>query len=307
MSSDKVIEKLITNEHFSKLADTTKRHYISRAEILLDMFPHRKDILKPELTTSTLKRVYLNVRTLLSFFIVLNYLAQVMFKREDLYSPKISEANKKITDDYKSGEKTEKEDENWIDWDDYLKKLKELEAEYMDTLEERLKMKRTFTPAEYKKHQVALAFFLYGVKPLRNDYRTLKIADYNKNKDNYFDMETGEVVLNKYKTSRSYGKSIFSVPEKLREYIKLLMENRPIESNYLFIKHDGSSLLSSSWSSFILRNSERLLGKRVGSQMLRKSYITYKYRNMPSLATMEAEAEGLGHSLGTELLTYRKK
>ena len=219
----------------------------------------------------------------------------------------ISETNRTIRAEYLTGEKTAKEKENWIEWDVYLKKLKEMEKFFIDTMDYRLKVKKLFTSAEYKSHQKALVFFLYGVRTLRNDYRTLKISNYDREKDNYYNIETGEVVLNEYKNSKNYGQVLFKVPDKLVKYIKQLVSVRPMESDYLFIQHDGSPMLSCSWSSYLLRVSSQMLGYKVGAQMLRKSYITWKHQALPTLREMEEEAGIMGHSLEVELLVYNKK
>ena len=74
-----------------------------------------------------------------------------------------------------------------------------------------------------------LTIFYTGtyVHPCRlQEVFALKIRNYEKDKDNYEDLENNCLILNSYKTSQYYGKQTVEIPECM---INLILEVMPIE------------------------------------------------------------------------------
>jgi hypothetical protein len=73
-----------------------------------------------------------------------------------------------------------------------------------------------------------------------NEYRTIKIYDYDSDIDNY--IEGNIIIFNKYKSSDIYGPQLVIIPKSLYKYVEILMKLN--KGQYLFsISHN---LLSSS-------------------------------------------------------------
>ena len=194
-------------------------------------------------------------------------------------------------------EKSEKQEENWLTWDDVDKKKSDL-SEAISSFHSN----KSITPTQYDKLLQYIILSLYtDIPPRRNaDFLEMYVVkrlgkDYDKSK-NYYDMTSHKFHFCVYKTAKSYGEQIEDVPQPLQEKLALLFKFHPLSKGKvkefrLLVKQDGSNLNS---VNAITRVLNRIFGKKVGSSMLRHIYLSSKYGNTTD--EMEKDAQAMGHS-----------
>ena len=205
--------------------------------------------------------------------------------------------------------KTDKQEENWLTWEEVNKKKSQLKQDLLSLP----LTKGKITPKQYDKLLDYVIISLYSdVEPRRNqDYLDMYVAKklpktYPTNV-NYYDMATQRFIFNKYKTSKTFGEQVFDVPEDLQETLKLYIDNHPLNKNKakefkLLVKQDGSPLNT---VNSITRILNRIFdGKKVGSSMLRHAFVSTKFGG--TLADMKNIANKMAHSVNTQIREYIK-
>ena len=199
-----------------------------------------------------------------------------------------------------TSEKTTKQEENWLTWDEVKKRYTELKD----------------ATANIKKPSTddLLSLLVLGlyveVPPRRNqDYLHMKVIKTRADKfatplntfkdDNFLVIRKGvpvEFVFNKYKTSKTYGTQTISIPTELSEIIKRYVKAHPENKSkefHLLVGADGTHITA---DNSITRILNRVFGKNVGSSMLRHIYLSSKY----DVTTMSNDAEAMAHSLNQQ-------
>lgn len=200
------------------------------------------------------------------------------------------------SDNQKNQTRTEKETANWIDWTDVVKTYKQYSNEYS-----RLLKKATLNKYEKQRLNDLVLLAVYTLIPPRRseDYCQFKLKNIDKNTDNYMD---GKVfVFNTYKTAKKYGEQKVRIPLKLYSLVKQLSE-RDDWGDYLIQDTRGGKLTPSKLAIAL----NKIFGKNISSSMLRKSFLSNKYKNVPALKEMMATAESMGHSFESALESYVK-
>jgi len=226
------------------------------------------------------------------------------------------------------GEKTEAQKEAYARvesdkggdaWDTLVKKLSEDNAEY-GWLESRQE-NRGYAQIQYVVPNLYIKF-----PPRRNiDYTEMKITtDYKDDmspEHNYLVIGTEKggaeervvmrYVFNKYKTSGSYHKQVFDVPDDLVVVLKnWIKATGKKDGDYLLTKegyriHNKHDTLRSDDIGEVLH---KAFGRGISTQMLRHMYLD-KY-NTPErkkiIEEMMGDAEHMAHSIGTQQQTYVK-
>lgn len=194
-------------------------------------------------------------------------------------------------------EMTDKQEENWMTWEEVNKKKSELSEETSSFLST-----KKITPAQYDKLLQYVVLSLYtDIQPRRNqDYLDMYVVkklgkDYDKTK-NYYDMATHRFIFNKYKTAKKWGEQVEEVPEPLRKTLADFFRHHPLYNSKakefkLLVKQDGSPL---GVVNSITRILNRIFGKKVGASMLRHSYLSSKYGDV--VEEMERDGIAMGHS-----------
>jgi hypothetical protein len=198
-------------------------------------------------------------------------------------------------------EKSEKQEENWLTWEEVDKKkseLKEACSSFLST--------KHITPAQFEKLQQYLLLSIYtDIQPRRNqDYLEMYVVkklgkEYPTDK-NYYDIATQRFIFNKYKTAKKYKEQVEAVPESLQAVLKCYLAHHPLAKTKakefkLLVKPDGSPLNT---VNSITRILNKIFGKKVGSSMLRHIYLSGKYGKV--VEEMEADAAAMGHSTGVQ-------
>ena len=194
------------------------------------------------------------------------------------------------------GVKTEKQEENWLEWKDIEDKRKELEVSA-----------RTF---EQERQLIVLS--LYTLFPPRRNidytdmvvvYRMTKKTNMNYLVVNKYRMR---FIFNVYKTSGAYERQVFDVPKDLRTALLrfLKLRNWTDEVNPPLL---GTGL----HSNFITYTLNDIFApKRISSSMLRHIFASSRYggeEHQQVLAQMRDDADKMAHSIGTQQLDYVKR
>jgi hypothetical protein len=198
-----------------------------------------------------------------------------------------------------SNNKTENEKENWMT-------SEELNNIYMSLNDEINKMinNKYLNNDQYNKLLDFLLLSLYLLNPPRRnkDYQNMKIIKVYKNdmnKDyNYLDITNNNFIFNNYKTQKTYKQQIFEVGEELMNIINLYMKYHPNKKEFkdkkiinFIVSYNGEPFKN---VNDITRRLNKIFNKNIGVSMLRKIYLTTKYKD--SNNEMKEDAEKMGTS-----------
>lgn len=203
-----------------------------------------------------------------------------------------------------TSEKTEKQSENWLDWETIKGHESRLKEESMEASKSKIMNKN-----EWDTILAYMVLSLYTKFPPRRnqDYQYLKVIKSEtqaKNTDfNYLVLDSKKFIFNKYKTSNVHGQQVFDIPEDLMNVINFYLKFHPSLSgkaitnkssmiNFL-VYHDGSQLVS---VNAITRILNKIFGKNIGATMLRHIYLSAKY----DVKEMDDDADKMGHTSGLQ-------
>lgn len=194
-------------------------------------------------------------------------------------------------------QKTDKQRENWVSGAEIQSTFKKLGKLATPLLKQKDK---TLTKKEYNDVLNYVLLALYVLIPPRRsqDFAEMRIRNYDKEKDNYYDGKA--FVFHKYKTSSVYGKQEIKPPASLKRILTQWMRINP--GDWLLMSPDGNKLSVSRMT--LLLN--KIFGKNVSTTMLRHVYISeHVLKDAPTLKQMEAVATNMAHSVDTQQM-YRK-
>jgi hypothetical protein len=202
------------------------------------------------------------------------------------------------------GEKTDKEKEAWVSWEDVEKKRKELG-------EEAAKIKSKATPDQYTGLLNYAVLSLYTLLPPRRNQDFLKMKVVSKWSEdmsadfNYLDFAGTTVptrfVFNKYKTAKKHGTQMIDIPTELASVLTLYIKHNPLRPvsrkkafEYPFLVNANGEPLTA--VNAITRLLNKVFGKKVGSSMLRHIFLSSKY----DVDEMKDDAMKMGHTVSTQ-------
>jgi integrase len=227
------------------------------------------------------------------------------------YYEKMMERSKEARATEDNGEKTEKQKDNWISWEDIEKRKTELFQDIGSFI-----TKKTIDTTQYERLLQFVVLALYTeVQPRRNqDYLDMYIVkkwnDKMPTDKNYIDIASKKFIYNKYKTSRKYGMQSIEIPENLWTALQIYLKFHPLwkgvakrktEPVKFLVYADGSPLTA---VNAITRLLNKVFGKKIGSSMIRHIYISDKYKNV--MEEQKADAEAMGHSVSQQRDYYKK-
>lgn len=198
-----------------------------------------------------------------------------------------------------SQQKSKTQDENWISWDSVIKRYQSFEKEVVPLW--RLSGEE-LSKANYNKLKMFVLLSCYVLlAPRRSlDYTAFKIRNINEAKDNY--MKGKKFIFNNYKTAKTYGTNEVEISPKLYSIIKKWIAMNP--SEYLITgNNDRHKAISAPQLTNMLNT---FFDKRVSVNMLRHSFLTHIYKDMPDLKEMKERASNMGHDIETAI-SYVKK
>lgn len=217
---------------------------------------------------------------------------------KEIWSAKLRKMNEVQFDRMSTMEATPREIANWVDWDDVLKREREL--------------------AKYEfgsdRHLILAMYSL--IDPVRADYGDVRVAidkhvakRYDDNKYNhvYLTSKPGKsfLVLHVYKTSKAYGRFARYIPDELARIIAKNMENDPRE--WLIVDTRGHPYEKrNSFTKYVNRVLEELFEKKFTIRLLRHSRISSVDYNESTPKELFRLSKNMQHSTVMQQL-YRRK
>ena len=148
---------------------------------------------------------------------------------------------------------------------------------------------------------------LYSHYPLRNDFGDVEVVSksaFNNTtheervKQNYLIKEQAKMslVLNEYKTSKKYGEKTISIDPEIRKVLLLWFKHN--RSGFLLADKKGNALGSNGITKSLAKVGLQRLQKRLGSSLLRHSYLSHKYAN--DTQEKQKDADLMMHSVAMQ-------
>jgi len=188
---------------------------------------------------------------------------------------------------------TEREEKNWMDFD-------ELERVFLEHLE------KNPPTTEDDARQVIIASLHILQAPLRG-YHSVMISGYDPEKDNYLvlgdTLEESYFIFNQYKTDKSFGQVRLPVKERVYEILQVIVSRS--KSNYLIALDDGRQMSTAVYSQKLGDFIEKITGKRIASQMIRKMYVSHVRKNELTAEENRELSLALQHSEKMSREVYR--
>ena len=229
-------------------------------------------------------------------------------KSQKLYSkyyPYLESLNKSLKE---NNTKTEKETENWISQDDVKAKFGSL-CPIVGSLQK----KKKITGEEWSALFNCLVLGLYTLQaPRRNaDYQKMMVLKKNVpeilEQMNVLDLEKNKFLFSNYKTKGTYKIQEVDINPELRAIIDLYLKFHPLKKDLkvgfpLLTDFEGRHYGNNNDMTRILH---RIFDKKIGSSMLRKIFLTDKYKD--TMEDMKEDAQKMGSSTETFQNQYIKK
>lgn len=195
-------------------------------------------------------------------------------------------------------EKSDKEKESWLNEDDISSVLNRLKEEATF-----LYKKKTLNMNDLQQIQNYIIICLLGgvyVPPRRStDYCLMKIRNYNKDEDNYF--EKNQMVFNKYKTAKTYKQQTLVVPPELKSILNKWIKVNP--TDFMLFDTNSSALTNVKMTQRL----NKIFGKKSSVNSLRHSYLTTKFGSQLEIQKeMDAVSKDMGTSSSTIQNIYLK-
>jgi len=111
---------------------------------------------------------------------------------------------------------------------------------------------------------------------------------------NLYNPKNGEFVMNVYKTADTMGTQYIKAPKAMKDDINKYIElNGLKDGDYLITDKDGHPLTISTFN----KRLNGIYGDHRGVNVLRHSFVTEKYQNIPSLQELSDTADAMGHGI----------
>lgn len=205
-----------------------------------------------------------------------------------------SDIKKKLTSRLMDAQPTERERQAWMAWPDVLKKQRELGQ------------------SEYGSDRHLMLSMYTLIEPLRQDFGRMRLYSAPPvpppTDENYMVVPNegpGNLVLNKYKTVKTYKVLSRPVPTQLMDIIRANLRNRP--RAYLFQQRNGQPYTKSNFVQYANHSLRGALNNpKIGVSLLRHSFISsgIDFNNSTPGQLFET-AKRMGHSIEQQQL-YRR-
>jgi len=221
----------------------------------------------------------------------------------------------KQIDSYLDNEKTNKETENWVTTSEIEDKINKLliKLTSLDNYNKYIGTSRSWIDT----FQQYLVLNLYTkLPPIRNDFANVKITNIPNFKPenldvNYINFYEGKayLILNTYKTSKTYGIKVIPLPEFLVELISKFQKAKLL----VFFKNIDTLLINTTNLQPMTKNgltkylNKIFHPKKISTTLLRKCYLSEKYPVIHTNRERENDSYVMGHSVGMAQNVYIKK
>ena len=251
-----------------------------------------------------------------------NYLVAVVIilqsntkKYNDLiekYQEKIKKLQDSINDTYDDNEKSNKQNKNWVDYNEILKLLRKMKKDTKHLLEKPID---ELSNKEKDLIQQYLVHYLYSGKAfpiVRNDFAEMKIVNEDDELDddkNYFVIRKNGLPyfqLNQFKTAKYKGEQKIIIKDL--ELRKLINKWAKINNTgYLLINiTTNTPMTANGISKYLNKIYKKHFDKVISTSLLRSIYITNKYNDNLSQKQKKELAEDMQHSKDIAEKVYNK-
>lgn len=286
-----------------KLSESSKMQYLEKLATLKKIMgkPLEYIVDNPRHVASVLKQRYACPLTQRAFIAaikaVFNHTEGMKVSKADTYQQLTEYQNdmsQAVHERYMAAEPSDKERQNWVTWNDVM--LKE----------------RHLAMTEYGSPDHLLLAMYCLIEPMRQDYGSLRILVDREPptdvKGNFLviaaDGSSGRLVLNTYKTAKSYGTYERTLPIQLLSIIKASLVSTP--RAHLFVDESGEPYRKkNSFTKFSNRTLKRLFGKNFTVSLMRHSHISNIDFNASTPGQLIEKSRNMAHSLTMQQL-YRR-
>jgi len=191
----------------------------------------------------------------------------------------------------KKQEKTEEQEENWLEWEKMeaaRKAAKKLEGK--------------------KGHWMHLIMCLYTeIPPLRLDWADVEVTEKAPTdpKQNWMSLKKATLYLVDYKTAKTHGAQEIAIPPSLLSTLKASLTEHPRKYVLSSLTDADAPLNEAQLSQMIRAAFEETTGRSVTLQLLRRIWASHSLKGAPSIKQMEEDAKALQHSVAVHHV-YRK-
>lgn len=204
-----------------------------------------------------------------------------------------------IKDYNKEQAKQEKPDnDNWVEKDE-LEKVYKVLRHNANLLYKKEKLNNTDLQ-EIQNYIILTLFNGEYIPPRRSkDYVNFKIKNVDKEKDNYMDKK--EFVFNSYKTAKTYGQQKVEYPKELKTILNKWLKVNP--TDYLLFDSSLKPLSNVKLNQRL----NKLFGKKVGVNQMRKTFLSNKYGDLiDTKKALEKDFKDMGSSTLQENIYIKK-
>jgi len=203
--------------------------------------------------------------------------------------------NNVLKSEEKKHNMSEKQKDNWIDWDTINNKMDDLYTKAMSDNPDKKDLL----------HALILGFYVLTPPRRNKDYYNMYVVKSKKeatdNTKNYFLIKDKKFIFNSFKTKKSEGQQILNIPDKLYKLLLQYIKVNKINDGELLLSNNGK-IYNVNTITFILN---KIFNKKIGSTMLRHIFLSNKYGDV--LNEKEEDAKAMGHSVNMQNDYIKKK
>lgn len=189
---------------------------------------------------------------------------------------------------------TDEQKENHVSMDDMVK------------MRNKLKQKITIHRQPETDYRYLLLCLYTYIPPLRTkewlDCHLLDNEPDKNFKDNYINIQTGKMHIQKSKTEKKYGTRIIDIPNEL---IEILKENRKKTGSDLIL-HKVHDVETKNTENNIAHMFSNIFDKKIGVKLIRNIFISEKIDEGISAEERKKIAYIMGHSAAQQIIGYTK-
>lgn len=229
----------------------------------------------------------------------------------DEYRKLMLKDSKKYDEEMEKNEMTEKYRDSWITPQE-IDELGTVLREDWTKLYKKHLSGHILTNKDKQQMQEYIIYLLtcgrYGLPPRRLlDWTEMKIESYDaRNKTgkldyNIFEPQKKQFIFNRFKTDESFKRQIIKTPPYIEQYLKLWRGVKP-ESPYLLSDTKAQKLSPITLN----QRMNKIYGEGKSVNSLRHSYITDRYKHVPSVRDMKETAVKMGHSIRSAMAYIKR-
>ena len=288
--NDQLREKIIKSR--PKLGDNSIKTYVST----LSSFYKRMNANNIDFFSENIKDVLHSLKDLESNRRKTLLSALYILTNEDDYKKLMLSDCRFVNEKYKQQKASPDEKENWVT----INEIQQKYQEYLQVVVPMLNYKASINERTIVEFFIlGLMSGISGIPPRRSlDYADMKIRNYNKDIDNYY--ENGKMVFNQYKTFKQYGRVIIDVKIMAPELNTLIKKWMKInKTDYLLYSSNGNKLNNTQLYQY---NNKIWGGKNVSTNIYRHVYLTEFYSSPRTYLQMDEMSKFMGHSINQSML-----